>query len=333
ARERDHRRRRGGRSWCFVWTCGRLLESGLWSGDGTTVVLGEVTRLGATLAEPLFEPSCRVLGDVLVQSPRGAARLEDPLDGVVVEGTEAGGMAERGVEIGGGVAGTQNEDAPRLVAPDARGPGGEQPEERGGPLAHALEGGGELVEIDGTRAARRGMVTGGIELRARASWRELVAGDAPKVGGIDEELALGDADGQDVGHVLVRDRVPVALPIDEAVDAANAVRDASGVVGVAWERDELALLFRETVEAGKPASLPQIDDAVEPLTELDAQVVHVSERAAVEERALELPEAPLDPRLCIGVAAHGAGPELVVRREREEARVVDGLGALPAQGD
>jgi hypothetical protein len=47
-----------------------------------------------------------------------------------------------------------------------------------------------------------------------------VARDAPEVGRIDEQLALRDAHGQDVGHVLVRDGVPVALPIHEAIDAS-----------------------------------------------------------------------------------------------------------------
>jgi hypothetical protein len=56
---------------------------------------------------------------------------------------------------------------------------------------------------------RRWMVTGGVELGAGASRSELVARDAPEVGRVDEELALRDTHGQDVGHVLVGDGVPV----------------------------------------------------------------------------------------------------------------------------
>jgi hypothetical protein len=42
-----------------------------------------------------------------------------------------------------------------------------------------------------------------------------VARDAREIGGVNEELALGDADGQDVGDVLVGDGVAVAVPLDE----------------------------------------------------------------------------------------------------------------------
>src|SRR5262249_57091860 len=112
---------------------------------------------------------------------------------------------------------------------------------------------GELVEIDGAFAARGRVVAGGVELVAGAARGELVAGDAAEVGGVDEQLALGDAHGQDVGHVLVGDGVAVAFPVDEAVDAANAVGDAGGVVGVARERNELVfLLLGEALEAGAP---------------------------------------------------------------------------------
>lgn len=202
----------------------------------------------------------------------------------MLEGAEPRRVAERGVEIVGGVAGAQNEDAPRLVAPDARWPGGEQSKEHGRALAHALERSGELVEIDGALAARRWMVAGRVELRARASRRELVARDAPEVGRVDEELALRHAHGQDIGHMLVRDGVPVALPIHEAVDAANAVRDASGVVGMARKGNELALLLLgEALEGGTSAPPSLIDHAVEPRDELEAQVDPVAERPAVEE--------------------------------------------------
>jgi hypothetical protein len=255
------------------------------------------------------------------------------LDGAVLEGAEPRCMSERGVEIVGGVAGAQNEDAPCLVSPDARGPGGEQPEEHGGTLAHALERSGELVEIDGALAAGRWMVAGGVELRARASRGELMARDAPEVGRVDEELALGDAHGHDVGHMLVGDGVPVTLPVDEAVDAAHAVGDARRVIRMAREGNEFALLLGEALETGVAVSSSQVDDGVEPRDELDAQVVQVAERTAVEERALELPEASLHAWLCIGVPAHGPGSELVVRCEREKARVVDGLGTLPPERD
>lgn len=213
----------------------------------------------------------------------------------MLEGAEARGVAEGSVEIGSVVAGAQDEDAPCLVAPDARGPGGEQPEERGSALAEALKRGGELVEIDGALAPRGRMVTRGIELVAGATRGELVARDATEVGGVDEQLALGDAHGQDVGHVLVGDGVAVAVPVDEAVDAADAVGNAGGVVGVARQRNELVLLLLdEALETCAPAPPSLVDDGVEPSDELEAQVVEVAKGAAIEERALEFPETALD---------------------------------------
>lgn len=189
----------------------------------------------------------------------------------MLEGAEARGVSERGVEIGGVVAGAQDEDAARLVAPDARGPGGEQPEEGGGAFSEALERGGELVEIDRAPAARRRMVAGGVELVAGASRGEFVARDAAEVGGVDEQLALGDAHGQDVGHVLVGDGVAVSLPVDEAIDAAHAVGDTGGVVGVTRQGDQrVLLLLGEALEAGAPAPPSLVDDGVEPVDELEA---------------------------------------------------------------
>ena len=54
------------------------------------------------------------------------------------------------------------------------------------------------------------MQPGGVEPEPLAAGGELVARDAGEVGGVDEELALGDADGQDVGDVVVGHGV--ALP-------------------------------------------------------------------------------------------------------------------------
>lgn len=311
--------------------CGR----GGRSRDRKSVVLGEVARLGATLAECLFESTSRLLGDVLVERPWRRARLDDALDGCVLERAEARGVGERSVDVGGAEPGAKEENAARLVAPNAWRAGAQQTEEGGSALAHALECAGEAIEIDRTLSARRWMETGRIELEPRASRRELVARDAGEVGGVDEQLALRDAHGEDVGDVVVGDGVTVALPVDEAVDAAEAIGNARGVVGVAREGQELVLLVGEALEAGAPLATARalIDDRVEPLGELAADIVEVVERAGVEERANHLPEAPLDARLGVGQAADGSWTELVVSREGEEPRVVDRLRALPSEDD
>lgn len=244
-------------------------------------------------------------------------------------------MGERGVDVSGAKAGAKKQDAACLMPPDARRAGAEKAEEGGGALAHALERDGELCEIDGALASGRGVKACRIELEPGAFRGELVMSDACEIGGVDEELALGDADGKDVGDVVVRNCIPIPLPIDEAVDAAEAVGDARGVVRVTRERHELVLLVGKALEAGASLATTRalIDDAVEPLGELAAEVVEIVERAGIEERADHFPKAPLDARLCVGLAADGARTELVVRGERQEPRVVDRLGALPAEDD
>ena len=134
-------------------------------------------------------------------------------------------------------------------------------------------------------------------------------------------------------HSAGRHVVAIALPLDEAVDTAHAVGDARGVVGVPGQGHERGLLEGEAIERGAAiaAAPPHVDDLVVPYGELGAHVVEVAEGAAVEKRSLELPEASLDARLGVGVAAHGARPELVVGREGEKARVVDGLLPLPSE--
>jgi hypothetical protein len=249
----------------------------------------------------------------------------------MLERAEPRGVRERGVEILGGVAGAQQEDAARLVPPDARRPRAQQPEEGGTARAQTFERDGELIEIEGALAARRRVEAGGVELVPGAARGELVAGDAGQIGRVDEQLALRDAHRQDVGHVVVRHGVAIARPIDEAVDAAHAIDDARRVVGVARQRQQLGLLFGEPLEAGAAVTTPRIDDSVEPGGHLGAHVVEVAKRAAVEERALVLPERPLDAGLGVGRAADRARPKLVMSREGEESRIVDRLIALPAR--
>lgn len=76
-------------------------------------------RRRALRTERLLESLRGILGDVLVERARGRARLEDALDGTMLEGAEPRGMRERGVEVTGGVASAEHEDAARLMTPDA----------------------------------------------------------------------------------------------------------------------------------------------------------------------------------------------------------------------
>jgi hypothetical protein len=211
-------------------------------GDRQAVVLVEVAGTGVAGTEALVETPRGVIGDVLGEPARRRARGEDAGDGLLLEGTEGVGMAERAVEVGGGEALAQEQDLARVVARLPRRMGAEQAGEEGrGHRAHLLESGAQLVEVDDA-AAPRLVRAGRGDVRAGAARRELVARDAAQVGGVDEELMLRDAHGQEVGHVLVRHGVTVAVPRDEAVDAAHAVDDPRGVVGVRGQGHERALL-------------------------------------------------------------------------------------------
>lgn len=174
------------------------------------------------------------------------------------------------------------------MAPGARRPGAQEPEESCGAIAEACEHGGELVEID--RALPPGWLVEAsrISFRTGAARRELLARDALEIGGVNEELTLGNADGQDVGDMLVGDGVAVALPLDEPVDAGEAVDDASGVVRMSGEGQELVLIFgAEPLE--RSAASTGVDDPVEPGGKLSPDVIEVTEGATIEEGALELP--------------------------------------------
>src|ERR1035438_10205335 len=160
----------------------------------------------------------------------------------------------------------------------------------GGALAHSLEGDVELVEIDGALALGGRMEAGRVELEALPAGGELVARNATQVGRVDEELTLRDAHGQDVGHVVVGNGVAIAIPIDEAVDAAYAVDDACGIVGMTRKRDEMLALVGEALEGRALVATAVIHDVVHPDGELAAHVVEVAKRASVEKRALDFPK-------------------------------------------
>jgi len=81
------------------------------------VVLREIARAGALLAERLFEPARGLLGDILVEGAGGRGSGEDALDSAVIERAEGRGVPERVIEIGGVVPLAQEQDLARLVAP------------------------------------------------------------------------------------------------------------------------------------------------------------------------------------------------------------------------
>ena len=242
------------------------------------------------MAKGFFDPSRGVLGDVFVEGARQGARGQDALDGGVVEGAELGGVTQREIDLLGAVARAQEQNLAGLGHPHPGRAEAHQAKELGGTLAHVAEREVELVEIERWPSLWRGVQPGGVEPQARASRAELVARNAPEIGGVHEQLALGDAHRQDVGDVVVGDRIRIAIPGHEAVDGAHAVDDTGGVVRVTRARNEVLAFFGKTLERRALVELPVIDDMVKPVRELGAHVVEVAEFATVEERPLDFPK-------------------------------------------
>src|SRR5690606_4581789 len=148
--------------------------------------------------------------------------------------------------------------------------------------------------------------------------------------GVDEKLAVGDADRQQVGNVVVGHGVAVTLPVDETVNTAQAVGDARRVVGMARQGHQVSSLLGEALERRRAMPFAHVDDGDQPVGKLTVEVVEVAKLASWKERALVSPEAALDVGPSVGVATQRDGSKLVVRRKGEELRIVDRLPPLPA---
>src|SRR5262245_59786094 len=102
---------------------------------------------------------------------------------------------------------------------------------------------------------------------------------------------------------------------------------------MARPRDQVRLLLGVQRER-RPALLPTLRalviDAAHPPRELGLEVIEIVKVAAVEEADPQGAEAQLDVRLVVGMSRPaGPWPKQVVRRKRDEARIVDRLWALP----
>lgn len=155
---------------------------------------------------------------------------QDALDSVVVESAKGRRMSEGGVDVFGGVACTQEQDLASLMARGGlRTTAAHQSEKLAGALPHVGESDLELVQVHGALALGLRVKPGGIELEPLSTTYKLVTGDTFKISRVDEELALGNADRENVCHMVIGHRIPVAVPINEAVDPADPIDDTGGV--------------------------------------------------------------------------------------------------------
>lgn len=185
---------------------------------GKLVVLGEVWRLGTALGE-VFEFVGGGLGDVLLEPARVGARLQDSLDAIVLQGAIAERVRERLEQVRCVVCPAQKKYVAGMVASRAWQAFLEGGKEGGGGLTELCEGAAQLIEVRSAVGMRR-PVTGQDRALLSTATTKLVSRDAGQVGLVDEELVLGDAHWQDLGDIIVGQRVPVAFPGDEALDVA-----------------------------------------------------------------------------------------------------------------
>lgn len=274
------------------------------SDAGERVVLREIAGLGGALADEAGQPLAGGVGDVLVEGARAGAHVEDPRDRGVVEGGEAQRVGQGGRDVGAVVALAEREDLAGVMRDGAALAALEAAQEVGGGVAELGEDGPEHLEVGRPRRRRAARERDAL---VGAFRQPLVDDDWPQVRGVDVHLGRGDADRQESRDMLVGDLVEVALEGDAAGGVAQAIDDARGVVGSARQRQQVRRLGGKAPGDRSPVTAddPLIGDLIHPAQELGVQVGLVVEAATVEEAALQLPEAALDPRLVIGVRGPG----------------------------
>jgi hypothetical protein len=106
--------------------------------------------------------------------------------------------------------------------------------------------------------------------------------------------------------VLVGDAVAIAVPVDEALDRAQAVDHPRGVEGVPGQRAQRrALVGLEHLGDQPPAHLgvvALVDHLDQPAPHLRAHVLEVAEAPPAQEAPLEVPQISFDESLVIGLS-------------------------------
>src|SRR5437879_4095966 len=129
-------------------------------------------------------------------------------------------MGERGDQVVGRVEFAQQKDLARVVGAQTSAVTFQADEKVRSGIAEIRESRAKMVEINAA-AVGRTMQLQRIEVVSRTSLGQLVARDYAKIRCIHKQLALRDAHRQQVVEIVERNRVPVAVPAHEAVDAAD----------------------------------------------------------------------------------------------------------------
>lgn len=170
---------------------------------GQRVVREKVARLGTALGDASRQFLGRGLCDVLFEPATIGPCDQDSFDSGVVDGAVGERVREGLEQIGGVIALAQSKDLAGVVAGRARLVFFQGCEECGRRAAQVAEGAAQVVQIGAAVGVWRSM-TGQDRALLGAARLELVACDAGQVGLVDKELVDGDAHGENLGNVFVR---------------------------------------------------------------------------------------------------------------------------------
>ena len=193
-------------------------------------------------------------------------------------------------------------------------------------------GAADLWDRDVGRLTRRGAVAGrwqaavaGGNTVLAAPVENRMAGDEPPILE-DMSLRCRQLDLHRAPAGAVKHGVEIAADRDHALAGDAAFQRQHGVEWASWQRSQRAPLLGEVLEhdAACRAMQPAVGDLVEPLAELQAEVVEVTKATRQREVLVHVAERPFDfsPVLC-PVGSAGLGHGAVVGRQIEQLVIVD----------
>lgn len=266
------------------------------------------------------------------QRARGEADVEDSLHGRPLEGAVAQRVYQRLVNVFGQVVLLETQDV-ACVGAALFGMRAEEPRQEG--LRLFAEGEERLADRFQAVASPPGSeVVGILDALSESARETLVLGDEHELGTVEEDLALGCFDGQDVGDIVARNRVEVGLELHHPAVSADAQRHFGCIVGTRGQRLEIGLFGGEALQWGLPRGAMDVAVAFlgQPPPGGPAQIVGVLERSAAEQVGLDV--AKRDFNLTFRLWASrpaGHGLTVVMGDERRKGGVEDGPAGFPAQ--
>ena len=165
---------------------------------------------------------------------------------------------------------------------------------------------------------------------------EPMTGDFLQADRVDDDLAVGDTDGEHLADVRPGDRVQVEPMRDEALDVDVAIDDQGGVKVAGGQRQEVWLfalmaLQRRFLEVAQAA---HVGDAGEPPSRHLVEMLQRVERPAIEQASLGIKELSLHFSFRLGPAnAAGLRSKTVMGGEGQGLGIVENAVGIMAEHD